>query len=123
MAGRKLIVKSQVKASTVLEVIISMVIIVLVFGTAMMIYGNVTRMSLSAQKLRAQAILAQTMKAVQDTKSTQSVKSLIAGFTVERTVKPYDGNTQLLEVDLKAYDENNQLQAELNQLILASDVQ
>lgn len=100
-----------------------MVIIVLVFGTAMMIYGNVTRTSLSTQKLRAQAILAQTMKAVQNTESTQSVKSVIAGFMVERTVKPYDGNTQLLEVDLKAYDENNQLLAELNQLILASDAQ
>ena len=100
-----------------------MVIIVLVFGTAMMIYGNVTHMSLSAQKLRAQAMLAQTMKAVQSTESTQSIKSVIAGFTVERTVKPYDGNTQLLEVDLKAYDENNQLLAELSQLILANDVQ
>jgi len=100
-----------------------MVIIVLVFGTAMIIYGNVTRMSLSAQKLRAQAVLAQTMKAVQDTASTQSIKSVIAGFTVERTVKPYGGSAQLLEVDLKAYDENNQLLAELNQLILASDAQ
>jgi len=123
MAGRKLIVKSRAKGSTVLEVVISMVIIVLVFSTAMMIYGNVTRMSLSAQKLRAQAMLAQTMKAVQSTESTQSIKSVIAGFTVERTVKPYDGNTQLLEVDLKAYDENNQLLAELSQLILANDVQ
>ena len=123
MAGRKLIVKSRVKASIVLEVVVSMVVIVLVFGTAMIIYGNVTRMSLSAQKLRAQAVLAQTMKAVQDTASTQSIKSVIAGFTVERTVKPYDGNTKLLEVDLKAYDENNQLLAELNQLILANDAQ
>jgi len=123
MAGRKLILKSRVKASTVLEVVVSMVIIVLVFGTGMMIYGNVTRMSLSAQKLRAQAVLAQTMKAMQEAASTQDGKSLIAGFTVERKVKPYDGNAKLLEVDLKAYDENNQLLAELNQLILASDAQ
>lgn len=123
MAGRKLILKSQVNASTVLEVVVSMVIIVLVFGTAMMIYGNVMRMSLPAQKLRAQAVLAQTMKAIQEAAATQDAKSLIAGFTVERTVKPYDGNAKLLEVDLKAYDENNQLLAELNQLILASDAQ
>ena len=123
MAGRKLIIKSRVKASTVLEVVISMVIIVLIFGTAMMIYGNVTRTSLSSQKLRAQAVLAQTMKAIQERASTQDSKSVIAGFTVERTVKPYDGNTKLLEVDLKAYDENNQLLAELNQLILANDAQ
>ena len=123
MAGTKLTIKSQVKASTILEVVISMVVIVLVFGTAMMIYGNVTRLSLPAQKLRAQAVLAQTMKVIQEAPSTEDAKSLIAGFTVERTVKPYDGNTKLLEVNLKAYDENNQLLAELNQLILANDAQ
>ena len=100
-----------------------MAIIVLVFGTAMMIYGNVTRLSLPAQKLRAQAVLARVMKEVQDMEPAEAARSVIAGFTVERTVKAYDGNAKLLEVDLKAYDENNQLLAELNQLILASDKQ
>lgn len=121
MAGRKLMIKSRAKASTVLEVVISMVVIVLVFGTAMMIYGNVTRMSLPAQKLRAQAVLTRVMKEVRDMEPAEAAKSVIAGFTIERTVKVYDGNSKLLEVDLKAYDENDQLLAELNQLISADD--
>jgi len=38
MAGAKLMYNDKVKASTIIEVIISMVIIVVVFGIAMMIY-------------------------------------------------------------------------------------
>ena len=52
MAGRKLI-RTKIMASTILEVIVAMVIIVVVFGIAMMIYTNVLRMSLSVKKIQA----------------------------------------------------------------------
>lgn len=119
MAGRKLIITGRARASTVLEVVVSMVIIVLVFGIAMMIYGNVTRMSLSGQKIRAQAVLAQVMKQLRVAEPAEGNNSVIAGFTVERSVKPYPENNKLLEVKLKAYDDNHQLLATLDQLILA----
>jgi hypothetical protein len=48
MAGNKL--NTKLSASNILEVIVSMVIIVIVFGIAMMIYSNVLRFSLSAKK-------------------------------------------------------------------------
>ena len=60
MAGRKLI-RTKIMASTILEVIVAMVIIVVVFGIAMMIYTNVLRMSLSVKKIQAQAILKETL--------------------------------------------------------------
>jgi Tfp pilus assembly protein PilV len=57
MAGSKLIIQHKLKASTIIEVLISMVIIMVVFGMAMMIYANVIRSSLSVKKVRAEAIL------------------------------------------------------------------
>lgn len=121
MAGRKLIIVKQIRASTILEVVVSMVIIVIVFGVAMMIYTNVTRISLSGQKIRAQAVLSQIMKGMEDTELSLDQESVTDGFIVKRSVKHYAENNKLLEVDLKAYDENHLFLAELHQLILQNE--
>ena len=123
MAGIKLGLETRVKASTVLEVIISMVIIIAVFGVAMMIYANVTRMSLSSQKIKAEAVLSQIMKDMDKAELSSDQQSVIDGFTVERSVKLYMENNKLLQVDLKAYDQNHQILAELHQLVIKSDEQ
>lgn len=121
MAGIKLDLDRRVKASTVLEVIVSMVIIIVVFGTAMMIYANVSRMSVSAQKIKAQGILNQVMKNMKDVGPGSNQESIIDGFTVERSVKYYNENDKLFEVDLMAYDENKQLLAEIHELIATDE--
>jgi hypothetical protein len=100
-----------------------MMIIILVFGIAMMIYTNVSRQSLSGQKLKAQAILAQIMKEMGKAEQSANQESIIGGFTVERSLKPYAKNGRLLQIDLIAFDQNNQLLAELHQLIIKDDDQ
>ena len=119
MAGRKLTIVRRARASTVLEVVISMVIIIVVFGIAMMIYSNVTHMSLSGQKIRAEAVLAEVMRGMQGAEPVANTENVIAGFTIERSVKTYAENDKILQVELKAYDENHHILAELNELILA----
>jgi len=119
MAGRKLTITRRARASTVLEVVISMVIIIVVFGIAMMIYSNVTHMSLSGQKIRAEAVLAEVMRGMQGAEPVANTENVIAGFTIERSVKTYAENDKILQVELKAYDENHHILAELNELILA----
>ena len=116
MAGSKL--SGKVKASTIVEVLVSMVIIVAVFGIAMMIYTNVLRMSLSVKKLRAQAILRQVMLTAENTpgNTTQSLNS--ESFRIEQEVKPYNGDIGLTELHLTAYDENQQKVAELQKVII-----
>ncbi|HTK19619.1 MAG TPA: hypothetical protein VL442_08910 [Mucilaginibacter sp.] len=123
MDRKKLISGKRVRASSVLEVIVSMMIIILVFGIAMMIYTNVSRQSLSGQKLKAQAILAQIMKEMGKAEQSANQESIIGGFTVERSLKPYAKNGRLLQIDLIAFDQNNQLLAELHQLIIKDDDQ
>jgi Tfp pilus assembly protein PilE len=115
MAGSKL--KERLPASSILEVIVSMVIIVIVFGIAMMIYTNVLRLSLSAKKLKAQALLQETMlKAEHNTENiTQSIT--INDFRIEQEVKPYPDNAGLTEIHLTAFDANQQKIAELQKVI------
>ena len=123
MAGRKLRIATRVKASTILEVVVSMVIIIAVFGIAMMIYANVIRTSLSGQKIKAQAVLSQVMKNMGSAELGSNQESVIDDFTVERSVKPYSGNSELLEIDLKAYDKSHIPLAELHQLIIPNNDQ
>ena len=114
-------ISTKVKASTVIEVVVSIVTIITVFGIAMMIYANVTRMSLSGQKIKAQAVLSQVMKNIHEAGLGSSQQSLIGDLTIEKSVKPYAENNKLLEVNLKAYDKNHTLIVELHQLIIPNE--
>jgi len=121
MDRRQLNISTKVKASTVIEVVVSMVTIITVFGIGMMIYANVTRMSLSGQKIKAQAVLSQVMKNIHEADLGSSQQSLIGDLTIEKSVKPYAENNKLLEVYLKAYDKNHTLIVELHQLIIPNE--
>jgi hypothetical protein len=111
MAGSKL--TQRAGASTILEVVISMIIIVLVFGIAMMIFTNVTRLSLSVKKLKAQALLQQVM-----INATVTETITIDEFRIEQEVKPYRGNSGLTDIRLTAYDQNQQKVAESEKVII-----
>ena len=110
MAGSKL--NGRVRASTILEVVISMVVIVIVFGIAMMIVTNVTRLSLSGKKLRAAALLQASADSAIVSKTIN-----MEDFRIEQEVKPCQQNSALLDVHLTAYDQNQQKIAELEKII------
>jgi len=116
MAGNKL--RSRVKGSTIMEVVISMVIIVVVFGIAMMIYTNVLRLSLSAKKIRAQALLHETLFQSEHAAENSTQTFMKDDFRIEQEVKPYNNSTDLTEIHLTAYDQNQQKVAELQKVII-----
>ena len=116
MAEIQMILTRRVRASSLLEVIISMVIIVVVFGLAMMMMANITRGSLSTKKIHAQAILKSMLMNGEGQKEWVSKTAIIDSVTVEQDVKPY--NTGLLEVHLTAYDMNNEKMAELRKIVI-----
>jgi len=118
MAGAELIYKDKVKASTIVEVIVSMVIIVVVFGIAMMIYTNVTRMSLSAQKIKAQAILQEELISAEQTKAFSNKSIDTADLRIEQEVAPFNNDTLLSVIHLTAYDLNQNKITELQKLII-----
>ena len=116
MAGSKL--NTRVKASTILEVVISMVIIVVVFGIAMMIYTNVLRLSLSAKKMKAQALLQETLLKAEQTSGNTNQSFTIGDFRIEQQADPYNNETNLTAIHLTAFDKNQQKIAELQKVII-----
>jgi Tfp pilus assembly protein PilE len=116
MAGSKL--SGRVQASTILEVVISMIVIVIVFGIAMMIYTNVLRLSLSAKKMRAQALLQETMLKAEQTSGNTNQSFTVDDFRIEQEAGPYNNETSLTAIHLTAYDQNQQKIAELQKVII-----
>jgi Tfp pilus assembly protein PilE len=118
MAGSKL--KHQVRASTLMEVVVAMVIIIVVFGIAMMIYTNVLHLSLSAKKLRAQAILVQEMVKIEQNPESITQTFNDEDFRIELSSGSYQNDRDLLIVSLSAFDQNQQKIAELKKVILSN---
>jgi hypothetical protein len=118
MAGSKLTGKSRIRASSLLEVIISMVIILLVFTMAMMISANVMRSSLSVKKINAQAVLHELLGKAEQDKEASTNSFMIDSLRIDQVVKPYNETPALLEIHLIAFDTNQEKVAELQKVVI-----
>jgi Tfp pilus assembly protein PilV len=117
MAGSKLNIGRKARASTIIEVLISMIIIMVVFGMAMMIYANVTRSGVSEMKIRSAAILHEVLLNDEKAAEVSSSTFNMDAFRIEQQVKNYNTDGSLLEIDLAAYDPNGQKMAEAHKII------
>ena len=118
MAGGKITYSTKVKASTIVEVLIAMVIIVVVFGIAMMIYANVTQSSLSVKKIKAEAVLNEYLQNAEKSTGNTTQSFTIDSLRIEQTIKSYNAEKSLVEIDLVAYDPNQKRVAELHKVIV-----
>ncbi len=118
MVRVKLSIKSKLAASSIIEVLISMVVIMVVFGIAMMIYANIVQSSLSVTKIRAQAILNQTLQADETSANSSSTTFTVDNLNIEQTVKNYNNEPNLTEIDLAAYDTNGKQLITLHKVII-----
>jgi len=114
MAGIKL----KARASTLLEVIISMILIMVVFGIAMMIFTNVIRFTTSAKQIRAKAALEDLLVKEEQSKTIASQSIALDEFTIEEAVAAYNNQQNLLLVQLTAFDQNRQEVASAQKVIL-----
>lgn len=95
-----------------------MVVIVAVLGIALTIFTNVLRSSLSARKLRAQAILDQaTLQAGQHPEQVPA-DTLSSGWQLVQESRAYEAGSRLQLVHLSLYDENHALVAEASTIII-----
>jgi len=108
-------------ASTIPEVVVSMVIIIVVFGIAMMIYTNVMRMSLSVKSVRAAAVLQEMMIQIRETDHLTVQTIQLEDFRIEEEVKPFQENTDLSEITLTAYDQNAVKVGNVREIIINPD--
>jgi type II secretory pathway pseudopilin PulG len=113
------ITKYRLAASSILEVVVSMVIIVMVLGISLMIYSNVVRQSLSARQLKAQFLLQQALLKI-DNSSLEQIDA-VDQWQIIREVKPYEADTHLILVHLTAYDEGHNLIAEIRKVMIGHE--
>lgn len=121
MAGIKLTDKHRAKGSTILEVIISMIIIIVVFGIAMMIFTNVNRLSLSTKKLKAQAILQHTLLQAEQAKDHTDQTITIDDMTIRQEITPFENEPGLSVITLTAFDPNHEQVARLKKVIASHE--
>ena len=118
MAGSKLRNRHGVRGSTILEVIISMIIIIVVFGIAMMIFTNVNRLSLSAKKLKAQAILQHTLLQAEQAKDHTDQTITVDDMTIKQEITPFENEPGLSVITLTAFDPDHEQVARLKKVII-----
>jgi len=112
MAGSKLMNANKLKASSIIEVVISMVVIVVVFTIAMAIFGNVQRLSLTSKKVKALAVLKGAFLKSEQHISVGKETNTIDEFKVEQEITPYGQSNNLYQISLIAYDSNGEMVAE-----------
>lgn len=119
MAGRKLKRSGKLRASSILEVVIAMVIIIVVFGIAMTVFANIFRTSLSEKQLRAQAALQDIFLQNGGPGQIFENRTFPSGdFTISETVTPYGDAKDLVSVKLEAFDQNKESIAVSRKIIL-----
>lgn len=108
--------KHKFAASTVLEVIIAMIIILVVLGLGLTIYSNVMRQSTPARQIRARMIIKKML--ISTPYVAEGVEEQAFGqWTARLEHKPYQGNTALTEVQVEVIDENGTRVAGSRQVI------
>ena len=115
MAGNKL------KASSLVEVLISMIIILIVFSIAMGIYANVLRLSLSIKKHHAQAVLYQVLRKIEKSPQLSEEKFTLEGFYIKQIITNYQYQKYLTEIHLTAVDKNKIKLAEVRKVVYVPD--
>ncbi|HWZ34688.1 MAG TPA: hypothetical protein VNW51_00935 [Mucilaginibacter sp.] len=118
MAGIKLRFSDRVPASSVIEVVISMIIILIVFTTAMMMVANVMRTSLSSKKIQATSLLKDLMITAEQNQAIESTTLTLGDFQIKQDAKSYQGDPGLNDIHLIAYDNNHQQVAALEKVII-----
>jgi len=116
MAGNQLKLNGRVQASTIMEVIIAMVLILVVFTIAMMISANVMRASPSAKKQKAAALLQDRMIKAMQNPVTGTATVNAGEFQLSQEIKPSENSKSLVSIRLTALDANADTVAVLQEI-------
>lgn len=99
----------QVKASTLLEVIIAMVIILVVFSLAIGIYNNVLSATTPVKQQQAKAITEQVIRQSINEKNWNDEEHMQDSIGIKKMVLPYEKYTDLLLITVTASEQGKQI--------------
>jgi|CXWL01.1.fsa_nt_gi hypothetical protein len=111
------ILNKKIKAATLIESLIAMVIVMLCFGISTTVYINVISSGNQIQKLKSELIL---KKVAMETKKEHlflDEEITLDEITVRKKITPYNGLKNLSQINLQAYNSNEKLLSEYNELV------
>jgi len=111
---------SRLKADSLLEVVIAAVLVVVIFGIAMMVYSNVLRTSRPVKQVRAAAILKSMAIRFEQQRDTLLADTAIEGLTIIRRITP-SGTKGTADLQLLARGAAGDTLAVFNKVILRDD--
>ena len=109
---------NRIKASSLFETIVALMVIVLVFGIAMTMYVNILRTSTSLAELKASQKLEELSKETKMNKSYFDEHSDDQLTKIDKRVSKYQGKEGLLLLELEAFDMSDKRLAERKEIIL-----
>lgn len=109
--------KASVRASSLIEVVIAMTVIIVVFGIALMIFSNISRTSLSVKEVKAHSMLRELMANVQQSRFPANRSIDTADFHIEQEVATFPGDTSLIVIHLTVFDRNQEKITEMKKVI------
>lgn len=100
---------SQVKAATLLEVIVAMVIILVVFVIATAIYTNVIRSSPTVKQQQGRALAEQMIAAEVLAKNWEERTEMLDSIVLQKLVSPYPADPDLLVMTVVATERGREI--------------
>ena len=111
-----LLLKRKVQAATLLEVLVSMVIIMIVFVLAMGMYTRVTGAGFSLSQLRSQKEMEQIIRESIRNKDWENQSLMKDSIAYQKTASAYAGYEDLVLIEVKA-EQNGKLLGTLKQIV------
>jgi len=115
------ILQQRLRASSIFEVTVAMVLILAIFSTAIIIYLNITSASPQLRKFKYEAYLTSAAQEAIHDKSLVNASWKDESVTIYKNAQPYQGNTKLILLNLKAEDAIGKVIAEYNILVYAPE--
>lgn len=109
---------TKIKAATLLEVIVAMVVIMIVFTLATGIFANIIKSSPSVKQHHVNALLAQVIAESITKQNWKDETITVDSMILQKTVKPYQDYADLLQIQVVATERGQEIAA-LNQIVKA----
>lgn len=117
MAGVRRIIKKKVIASSIIEVIVAMVTVMIVFSLGMMIYVNVVKSSVSMQQMTLTLELKQISTQTLKDKSFFDDEIPFGNNTIIKRVSKYNDIENLYLIELEAQNPEEKVLAKRRELL------
>ncbi len=109
---------TQLKASSVLEVVTSLIIITIIFGLFASIYVKIVQSGYTLSHAKANSLLTLESLDTKKNKSFFNETKVIDNITIIKRVEIYQGIDRLFKIDLEAQNNDKKLLARRKELFL-----